>query len=431
MSVQSVSALVDDKATAINRQVFIDTDVYELEQRRIFDRCWLYLGHSSQLRQRGDFITAWMGETPVILVKGYDDRLYGHINSCSHRGLRVCRNDRGSAKVFVCPYHNWSYALNGELLTVPQERLCQNKVAKKNHGLQPIPRIDSYEGLIFGSLDPDIESLDDYLGDMRFYLDTFFKRFPAGVEVLEPVHKWRLSANWKLPVENQHGDIGHAPYLHSMLFKDNPALEEIDQFGYNTVPKPGHAAAVRLMPEGLPATRYMWGEYALSMETDSEVLDYLLDVQSRIEDRLGPVSSRLKGLAYGIFPNCNLLWQNSTLRVSHPRGPGSVEYWSWCFVPTDAPESVRRFTRQCYSGFFGPGGAVEQEDSEAWSEQYSGNRIAILNNRPYFYGLGAGEETTHPLLPGLVGSCYNELYCRQFYLRWRAELTNGSGVAGT
>ncbi len=139
--------------------------------------------------------------------------------------------------------------------------------------------------------------------------------------------------------------------------------------------------------------------------------------------------ARIKGLTYGVYPNLSFLWQNATLRVSHPRAPGQVEYWSWSVVPTDAPPSVRRFTRDSYIALFGPGGLLEQEDSEAWAEQFRGSSIAALEGKPYYYGLGAGEESTHPQLPGQVGCSFNELYGREFYRRWRQELEQGLGLS--
>ncbi len=349
--------LVSPDLCRISRRVFSDARIYRWEQEYIFARSWLYLGHRSQLRKAGDFLSAWMGETPVILALGEEGRLHASINSCSHRGLPVCRADRGNARRFICPYHNWAYKVSGELVAIPQERMLQRRHDKSTLGLAQVPRLEEYEGLIFGSLDADAEPLEDYLGDMRFYLDTYFRRFPAGVEILEPVHKWLLPANWKLPVENQLGDVGHGPYLHGTLLAGNPALEEIDQYGVNVVTRPGHGAALRLMPEGLDDTRYMWGEYALAQpETPErqEILEYLREVQARTKEVLGELRARIKGLTYGVYPNLSFLWQNATLRVSHPRAPGQVEYWSWSVVPTDAPPSVRRFTREQLHRFVRP-----------------------------------------------------------------------------
>jgi hypothetical protein len=115
--------------------------------------------------------------------------------------------------------------------------------------------------------------------------------------------------------------------------------------------------------------------------------------------------------------------------VSHPRGPNSVEYWSWWVVDADAPEHIKQKLRVNYTFFFGPGGVLEQEDSEAWSQQVIGNSIEVADDVPYYYGLGLGDAKLHAEIPGMVSSCYDEHYARAFYLRWRddiaAELKGG------
>ena len=91
-------------------------------------------------------------------------------------------------------------------------------------------------------------------------------------------------------------------------------------------------------------------------------------------------------------------------------------------VPADAPEAIKKVLRANYSCLFGPGGILEQEDSEAWSQQFLGSDIDYVQDRPYFYGLGLGEEQTHPDLPGMVDVTANEHYARAFFKRWRSDL---------
>lgn len=419
-----IKQLVSADAAWIHRGVFADDDVYQRELAHIFSRNWLYLCHESQIKQPGDFVTAYMGETPVIIARGEDNKIHVSINSCTHRGLPVCRSDSGNAKRFICPYHAWSFAVDGELVAIPQERHVQNCPDKSKLGLVKIPRVEDYRGLIFGSFNAAIESLDDYLGEQKFYLDTYFNRFPQGVEVIGEPHKWLINANWKLPVENQLGDVAHGPHLHgSVIEKDSDSINEIHDYGLNCVTKAGHGAAIRLMPEGCDPTKNAWGiEGLAAFLGDEEFHRYLVDVQTSAHQRLGKTGARIKGLTYGVYPNLSFLWSNSTLRVSHPRGPGKVEYWSWWVVPVDAPDSVKQLLRSNYNLQFGPAGMLEEEDSEAWSQQYLGSKIPDARQQRYFYGLGLDEESQHPELPGATGSCYNEMYARQFYQRWRSEM---------
>lgn len=417
-----IDELVNHDASLISRRCWSDEVVYRLEQRGIFGRTWLFLGHESQLREPGDFVQACMGETPVILARGEDGALCASINSCTHRGLPVCRADHGNTRRFVCPYHNWSYRVDGTLVTIPQEHALSHRPDKSELGLKRVPRLESWRGLIFGSFNESIEPLEQYLGDMRFYLDAFFGRFPQGIEFLGAPHRWLLDANWKLPVENQLGDVNHGAFLHGAIIP-REAQDVIEALGHSVVTAPGHGATFRLMPEDAPWQEVAWGMEGMGgLLGGAEVQDYLREVQARARERVGPLRARMKGLTYGIYPNLSFLWSNTSFKVSHPRGPGRVEYWSWAVVPADAPDAVKRALRNNYSSFFGPGGLLEQEDAEVWVQQFRGADIDFADDRPFYYGLGSGEEGPHPELPGLVSVTANEFYARQFFLRWRDDL---------
>ena len=158
---------------------------------------------------------------------------------------------------------------------------------------------------------------------------------------------------------------------------------------------------------------------------DPEVHEYLLERHKEVESRLGSVRSRLRPLCFSVYPNFSFLWPNSTVRISHPRGPGEVEYWSWWVIEKDAPDSIKKKLQQNYTFFFGPGGVLEQEDSEAWSQQYTGSNIDYIDDLPLFYGLGLDEAEPHPEIPGQTGTCFNEHYARHYYKRWRDALAAG------
>ena len=174
-----VSELVNGDASLVSRRCWSDQYVYELEKKGIFGKSWLFLGHESQIKNPGDFVQAFMCETPIILSRGEDGRVCATVNSCTHRGLPVCRADHGNTKRFICPYHSWSYTVSGDLVTIPQEHALCSKPDKSQLGLKSVPRVESWRGMVFGSFDENIVSLEDYLGDMRFYLDAFFDRFPG------------------------------------------------------------------------------------------------------------------------------------------------------------------------------------------------------------------------------------------------------------
>ena len=423
----NISDLVNEDASLISRRCWSDEGVYALEKQGIFGKSWLFLGHESQIRAPGDFVQAYMCETPIILSRGQDGGIYANINSCTHRGLPVCRADHGNTKRFVCPYHNWSYSVEGNLMTIPQESEVVRKPDKTQLGLKRVPRVESWRGMIFGSFDEAIIPLDEYLGDMRFYLDAFFDRFPAGIEFMGAPHRWVINANWKLPVENQLGDVNHGAFLHSAIIPKE-AQDIIEQLGHSVVTTPGHGATFRLMPENTPVDDVAWGMEAVgSIFGGDEVQNYLREIQAQASERVGDLRSRMKGLTYGVYPNLSFLWSNTSFKVSHPRGPGKVEYWSWAVVPADAPDNIKKILRTNYSSFFGPAGILEQEDSEVWAQQFLGSNIDFADDRPYYYGLGLGEEKPHPDMPGLVSVTANEFYARHFFTRWKKELQAAEG----
>ena len=418
----NISELVNSNASLISRRAWSDPAVYELEKKGIFGHSWLFLAHESQIKHAGDYVQAYMCETPIIVARGEDGKVHANINSCSHRGLPVCRADHGNTKRFICPYHNWSYAVDGSLKTIPQETIISNKPDKSTLGLKPVPRVESWRGLIFGSFDEQIEPLDSYLGDMRYYLDAFFERFDDGIEFMGAPHRWEINANWKLPVENQLGDVSHGAFLHSTMIP-RETQDIIESIGYSAVPHPGHGATFRIMPSDTPVDDVAWGMEGMGgLLGGSEVRDYLVEIQRKAAERVGKMRAQMKGLTYGVYPNLSFLWSNTSFKVSHPRGPGKVEYWSWAAVPADAPANIKRILRQNYSSFFGPGGILEQEDSEAWMQQYLGSKIDFADDKPYFYGMGLNEEGPHEEMPGQLGTVANEHYARAFFLRWRAQL---------
>jgi phenylpropionate dioxygenase-like ring-hydroxylating dioxygenase large terminal subunit len=111
--------LVDPAAGQISREIFVNDEIYREELERVFARSWLFVGHESQIPNPGDFFVSAMGEESVILCRDRAGQIHVFLNSCRHRGMKVCRYDEGSTAVFTCPYHGWSYSTDGRLVGVP------------------------------------------------------------------------------------------------------------------------------------------------------------------------------------------------------------------------------------------------------------------------------------------------------------------------
>src|SRR5262249_28681012 len=188
--------LVQPDAGRINRRIFGDAQIHELELERIFARCWLFIGHESQIPRGGDFVTTYMGEDPVILARDQTGKVNVFLNNCAHKGRTVCQLDRGNTKLFTCPYHGWSFRTDGALSGVPYtQEAYYGEIDKRSLGLKSAAQVDSFRGLIFATWDPTAPSLSNYLGDMAWYLDIALDRTAAGTQLIGPPQKFVVRAN--------------------------------------------------------------------------------------------------------------------------------------------------------------------------------------------------------------------------------------------
>src|SRR5690606_30605645 len=183
--VVDIRGLVDAKQGTVDPRIYHDEEIYQQELKNVFARCWLFLAHDSQIPNPGDYVTTYMGEDPVLVVRKRDGSVGVFMNQCQHRGMRLCRAHAGSAKSFSCSYHGWTYDLSGNLVGVPSEDdAYRNEINKAEWGAVKVPQVDNYRGFIFGTWGPSAPPLLDYIGDFRFYFDAFADRTEAGTELI-------------------------------------------------------------------------------------------------------------------------------------------------------------------------------------------------------------------------------------------------------
>ena len=120
---QQLEDIVRPAEGIVSRRIFADPEVFAMEQERIFGRAWFFIGHESEIPRRGDVITRQCGIDPVLLLRDEAGVVRAFLNSCRHRGMRLCRTDRDNVRLFRCPYHGWSYSTNGALLAAAGEHL--------------------------------------------------------------------------------------------------------------------------------------------------------------------------------------------------------------------------------------------------------------------------------------------------------------------
>jgi phenylpropionate dioxygenase-like ring-hydroxylating dioxygenase large terminal subunit len=411
-------------ASAVDRRIFIDQGVYGLEQERIFAKCWLYLGHESELPENGSFFTTTMGEDAVIVLRDKAGKLRAFLNSCSHRGTKICRVDSGVATTFKCPYHAWSFNTEGELVSVPRMGPAYGNVLDKTKlGLREVAHVDTYGGMIFATWDHDALTLREYLGDMTFYLDLMLMRMDGGTEAIGGVHKWTIDVNWKIPAENFAGDHYHVSPTHGAGIEMG-YRSPLSNNGYCIQTGNGHSIGSER------------GGAQQGTAVQTEYQGFMEDLRKQLAARYGEAAEAFVPIGVGtIFPNMSFMdtARFRTFRVWHPRGVGKIEVHSWCIVDKAMPADLKVEVRKQYSLAFGPGGIFEQDDGDIWQSVQDSMRGHIGRQGKFNYQMGLGREapTADRYGPPFPGSCSDILMTeanqRAFY-RHYAKLMMESGI---
>ena len=429
---QPARSFVDMQSGEISREIFVDETIYRQEQERIFARAWVYVGHETQTPSAGDFFLSRMGEESVIVTRDGSNRVRVLLNTCRHRGMRVCRYDEGNTNAFQCPYHGWTYGVDGKLLGVQRyDRIYEPPFDKNRWGLIEAARIANFRGTIWATWDADAPPFEEYLGEARFALDIGFCSWDAGeggTEVLGSVQKWIIPANWKIVAENFAGDVLHNISHRSV---DLVGLGPNDKAGRRDDPGRGALAAC---PEGhgiiytVAAASPERADYSASPATAA----YFKRCWEMRLAKMGD-QARVSATVGTIFPNMSFhAQQPRTILVAHPSGPHHTEMWRWYLVDREAPPEVKRFLRSYYMRYSGPAGLTEQDDMENWNYATSASRGTVARRYPYNYKAGMGPPRRHPLVPGSTDGAFTERNARALYNRWAdyMDATSWSDLRG-
>jgi phenylpropionate dioxygenase-like ring-hydroxylating dioxygenase large terminal subunit len=416
--------------------VLTDPDIYQLEHQYIFGRTWQFLAHESELKQQGDYVTRWMVDDPVIVLKNRNGEIKAFLNSCSHRGVHLCTADRGNKKTFTCPYHGWSYNLDGDLIgVVAGNKVYGEEMDKSQWGLREIPQIASYQGMIFGNLDKNAMPLEEYLGDMKWYLDLMIGRSDGGMEVRGLPQRWVAKANWKATAENFAADPYHVQTTHRSTVEMGISPEDpfYAGYGHQVVLENGHGINVitsktgkaRVPFQGTPESMWPMFERNLSPEQ--------LDIQSRVTVFVG-----------GVYPNLSFvspihgteghLHNYLNFRLWRPIGPDKVEVWCWFMIDKAAPEEYKEAAYRGYLGSFGPSGTLEVDDTENWARIVESSKGLMARDKELNYNninnylMGYGRVEPDPNFQG-PGKAYPTTYldaiARSMHETWFNLLSEG------
>jgi choline monooxygenase len=326
---------------------YSDPEILRLEEEHIFSRSWHYAGPLAEVDEPGSFFTCRAGATPIVVVRGRDGELRALVNVCRHRGHEVATGC-GRRETLQCPYHAWTYDLDGSLRAAPRSER-EPGFDRSQLGLQPA-RVESWGPLVLVNPDPDAPPLRDVLGELPQQLAS------RGLDPTKLVYRGRsreqvLDANWKIVVEN-FLECYHCPTAHktfSRLIDVDPeaymletarwtssqyspartgddlpydAAGEIraSQFHFiwpswtlNVLPGPAHLRVIVFQPLGPDQTAsFVDGFWApdVSDETIQEIADFGAEVGR--EDR-ELVESVHRGLRSGAIDHGRLLVESERL----------------------------------------------------------------------------------------------------------------------
>jgi phenylpropionate dioxygenase-like ring-hydroxylating dioxygenase large terminal subunit len=209
----------------VHRLIYTDPAIFAAEMTHIFAGTWVYLAHESEIPHDNDYITRRLGLRPLIIVRDQNGKIRALYNRCTHRGTTLCRWDKGNAKSFQCPYHGWNFLNTGKLRGVPwpDGYACDFRDPKYN--VAQVPRVESYRGFIFGTLNMDAPALRTWLGPITRPIDEWLDRNPGGKVVVCEANRLKFKGNWKLAYDNS-GDGYHVVYSHRSLLETENRLSD-------------------------------------------------------------------------------------------------------------------------------------------------------------------------------------------------------------
>jgi len=419
------SYVIDDHEKGLfllDRSVHVSEEVLRREMSNIFAKCWIYVGHGSELTKPGDYKTRRVAGRPVIFVRDQKGEVRCLFNTCRHRGSIVCAEREGNLRRFMCVYHGWIYSNDGELARVPGEDAYTEAFDKTALGLKRPAKFDHYKDFWFLNLDPNAPSLRDYLGKTTDYIDLVVDQSPSGkMEILPGTQEYDVAANWKLMVENSVDDY-HLPSTHStwLNFMKNsgvvvePPKEKglvLPTKGYAVDLGNGHFTTDNVNFRGRPVAKWipLYGDAA---KPEMEA------IRAELVTRLGPeratrVADTNRNLV--IFPNLVINDGSSvTVRTFYPEGVDKMHVTAWALGPVEETESARARRLDAFLTFYGPGGFATPDDVEAL-EMVQKGLANWQDDRWSEMSRGMGREDGEQLNS-------DEFHLRLFWRKWNAMM---------
>lgn len=202
---EQVQALV--QPDRVHRDLYISPEVFELEQRHFFANTWNYVGHASQVPGAGDFVTVTIAGQPLLMVRQHDGSIRVLHNRCAHKGAQLATAPAGNAgRIFRCPYHSWTYRLDGTPLGVPMKQAYEGTrlaECESGGGMEAVRSVAVYRDFVFARLNDTGPDFESWCGDMLRVIDLLVDRSPTGrLQVAGGCLRTVVRCNWKMYLEN-------------------------------------------------------------------------------------------------------------------------------------------------------------------------------------------------------------------------------------
>ncbi|MBC9725118.1 Rieske 2Fe-2S domain-containing protein [Streptomyces sp. TRM68367] len=414
----SYSPLVESDRVA--GTLYTDPALFEREMDRIFHRTWVWVAHESEIAKAGDFKMAWVGRRPVIVSRDRRGGINVLLNRCRHRGASVCETPKGNGNGFTCPYHAWSYALDGTLRGIPYPEGYEDVVEKKDLPLQRL-KVGTYGGMVFASFSDDIEPLEDFLGGARLWIDRFMKQGAGYPIKVRGEHRFRFNGNWKIQLENTT-DWYHFPIVHRSWMSSVDAET---------------ASMLSIMTDESAVTHALGNGHSVSVSVAEHADLDVDDGTEKLQDRFSHIVEELSkdmppekvrrivrslhgvGFNLNLFPNVAM--SMSFFRVLRPVSVTETEIRHVALGLDGGPEIVNRERLRIHEHFQGPFGFGSPDDAEAWNRVQRG--VAGGVDMPILVNRGLGREKPNDLGQP-TSHATDETGMREAYDMWNRMMTD-------
>src|SRR4051794_1744925 len=428
---EPLSRWTQQESSRVPFWAYTDAQLYHRELERIFyGPHWSYVGLEVEIPKVGDYRLSSVGERQVIVVRdriapkdrGTDHGIRVVENRCAHRGVRFCQQPHGNARSFVCPYHQWTYKLNGELAGLPFKdgvqaldadgQACVNggmpaDFDLKQHGLTRL-RVAVLHGLVSA---PSSEGGDPFEASLAPAVRPWLDRIFQGRQLtLLGYNRQRIPGNWKLMMENikdpYHPGLLHTWFVTFGLWRaDQKSRMVMDEHGR-------HAVMISRRNDGGQNAAVTQGVTSFKADmtlNDSRLLDVVPETWWTIDDPGNPGQQITPTVTMiTLFPSLIIQQQVNSLSTRHivPRGAGEFDFiWTHFGFEEDTPEMTQRRLRQ--ANLFGPAGFVSADDGEVIELSQGGFRQRGEEGSTLCeLGGTSTEATEHMVTETLIRSMY-------------------------